>query len=209
MVIALAAWAAWLLVRGVINRKVPWIGIAVLVVPLVWLMWTERQWIDAEREYSAVARTIAPASDGVHCQRWGERMTYLGSDLGHVQFDERGQPSGPAYLTYDVCRDLTSYWKAGYVERLHPTTEQAIAVHVLSHESEHLTGIESESMAECFAVQQDQRTAEALGATPPEAYLVALRYWTLIYPQMATDYTSPDCKPDGALDRTPHDGQWP
>lgn len=209
VVIGLAAWAGWLLVRGLINRTMPWIGLAMLVVPLVWLLVTERQWIDSEHEFSAVARTIAPASAGVHCQRWGERITYLGSDLGHVEFDADGQPAGPAYLTYDVCRDLSSYWHAGFTAKNHPTTEQAIAVHVLSHESEHLTGIESESMAECFAVQQDTKTAEELGANPQQAYLVALRYWTLIYPNMPSDYTTPDCAPGGKLDRNPGDTVWP
>ena len=42
---ALAAWVGWLLVRGVIRRKVPWIGIAIVAVPLVALFWTERQWV--------------------------------------------------------------------------------------------------------------------------------------------------------------------
>ena len=102
VVIGLAAWAGWVLVRGIINRKVPWIGLAVLLVPLVWLLVTERQWIDAEHEFSAVARTIAPSSQGVHCQRWGEHLTYLGSDLGHVEFNEQGEPTGPAYLTLSL-----------------------------------------------------------------------------------------------------------
>lgn len=156
-----------------------------------------------------MARSIAPSSAGVHCQRWGESLTYLGSDLGHVEFDESGLPSGPAYLTYEVCHDLSAYWTEGFRARNRPTTAQAVAVHVLSHEAEHLTGITDEAAAECYAMQADARTAEALGATPAQARLLQVTYWNLVYPDMPSDYTSGDCVMGGSLDRSPGDGRWP
>ena len=42
VVVGLVALATWLLVRGVLRRRVPWIGIAVLLVPAIALGVTER-----------------------------------------------------------------------------------------------------------------------------------------------------------------------
>jgi hypothetical protein len=207
-VVALAAWVGWLLVRGLIRRKVPWIGIAIVLVPLVLLFWTERQWVTAEKKFTAVALSIEPIAAGLHCQRLGETFVSSGSDLGHVDFED-GTPSGPAVISYDTCNRLAAYWRSTAREKDTPTLEEVIAVHVLTHESIHLTGSLSESITECRAVQRDAVVAQRLGATEAQGRALALRYWTEVYPHLTDAYQTRDCHEDGPMDRTPKDGVWP
>ena len=207
-VVALAAWAGWLLFRGVVGRSVPWIGLALIVLPLVALGWTERQWISAEQHFSAVVRTLQPLAPGVHCQRLGESFTANAWELGHVMFED-GVPTGPAVLSYQACQDLTSYWRSSSQEKSNPTREQIIAVHVLSHEAVHLNGIMNEALTECSAMQRDAAVAQRLGATPAQGRVLAERYAGAIYPMMPSDYVTKDCVKDGPLDKTPGDGIWP
>jgi hypothetical protein len=207
-VVALAAWAGWLLFRGVVGRSVPWIGLAIIAVPLVLLGWTERQWIAAEQQFSAVVRTLQPLAPGVHCQRLGETLTANAWEMGHVMFED-GVPTGPAVLSYQACQDLTSYWRASAREKSNPTREQVIAVHVLSHEAIHLNGVMNEAATECRAMQHDAVVAQRLGATPEQGRVLAERYASAIYPMMPSEYVTKDCVKDGPLDKTPGDGIWP
>ena len=82
-------------------------------------------------------------------------------------------------------------------------------MHVLTHESMHLSGIIQESIAECDAMQHDTKTAQELGASPAQARLVAEAYAEQVYPDMPTDYRDSNCAKDGSMDKTPHDGIWP
>lgn len=209
VVVALAAWLGWLLARGILRRAVPWIGIAVIAVPLVALFWTERQWVGAEQRFTAIARSIAPGSAGVHCQRLGEAFTYAGADLGRVSYAEDGSADGPAMVTYETCQHLSDYWRSSAAEKDAPPLEQVIAVHVLTHEARHLAGDRSESETECRALQSDADVARLLGATPRQAQALAVTYAITVYPRMSAAYRTPDCRPDGPLDLTPHDGVWP
>ncbi|MDA8435922.1 MAG: hypothetical protein M0Z98_08055 [Actinomycetales bacterium] len=209
VVVALAAWLGWLLARGILRRAVPWIGIAVIAVPLVALFWTERQWVGAEQRFTAIARSIAPGSAGVHCQRLGETFTYAGADLGRVSYAEDGSADGPAMVTYETCQHLSDYWRSSAAEKDAPPLEQVIAVHVLTHEARHLAGDRSESETECRAMQSDADVAQRLGATPSQARALAVTYLISVHPRMPVAYRTTDCRPDGPLDRTPRDRLWP
>ena len=208
-VVGLAAWAGWLLVRGLMNRRVPWIGLGLIAVPLVVLGISERQWISAEHTFSAVARALAPGSDGVHCQRLGETFTYAGAELGHVDWDEDGVPTGPAMVSYGSCGRLTDYWHSSVADKAHPPLDQVVAVHVLTHESMHLAGRLDESDAECAAMQRDAWVAQQLGATAAEGQALAETYWREVYPRMPDMYTDGVCEPGSELDESPSDGRWP
>jgi hypothetical protein len=209
VVVGLAAWAGWLLVRGILRRRVPWVGLGLIAVPLVVLGISERQWISAERTFSAVARALAPSTDGVHCQRLGETFTYAGAELGHVDWDEDGVPTGPAMVSYETCGQLTEYWHASAADRATPTLEQVIAVHVLTHEAMHLAGRLDESDADCAAMQRDSWVAQQLGATDAQGQALATTYWREVYPRMPDVYADAACAPDGTLDESPGDGVWP
>ena len=208
-VILLAGLAGWLIFRAVTTRRVPWISLGLVALVLVPLLVTERQWVSAEKEFSSVAKSYQPISQGVHCQRLGESFTYAGSELGHVAYDENGMPDGPAFLSYDTCNALAAYWRASSSEKSHPTREEIIAVHVLTHEAMHLSGVKQESLAECDAMQRDTKTAQELGASPAQARLVAEVYAEQVYPDMSADYRDADCTKGGPWDKTPADGEWP
>jgi hypothetical protein len=209
LVVALAAGAGWLLFRGIVRRRVPWIGLAVLAFPLVFLGWTERQWASAEHEFTAVSRTLVASSPGIHCQRLGETFTSAGSELGHVTYDEKGMPDGPAMLSYETCNRLAAFWRASDAGKATAPLEQVIAMHVLTHETMHIAGYEEEAEAECHALQADGRVARALGASPATAAKVVKRYLIQVYPDMPEPYTSTDCRQGGRFDESPHDGVWP
>ena len=209
VVVGLSAWAGWLLVRGILGRRVPWIGLGLIAVPLVVLGVSERQWVDAEHRYSAVARALAPGTDGVHCQRLGETFTYAGAELGHVDWDEDGVPTGPAMVSYETCGRLAEYRDSSKAERSDPPLDQVIAVHVLTHEAMHLAGRLVEADAECAALQRDAWVAQQLGATPAQGKELAERYWREVYPRMPDAYTDRACAPDAELDESPGDGIWP
>jgi hypothetical protein len=209
IVVGLAAWAGWLLVRGILHRAVPWIGLAIIAIPMLALGVTERQWISAEHEFSAIARALAPGTDGVHCQRLGETFTYAGAELGHVDWDEDGVPTGPAMVSYETCGQLADYWRSSPADKTSAPIEQVIAVHVLTHETMHLAGLLVESDADCAAMQRDAWVAVQLGATQAQGQALAERYWREVYPRMPDDYTDPACVAGDSLDRTPGDGQWP
>jgi hypothetical protein len=208
-VILLAGLAGWLIFRAVTTKRVPWISLGLVVLVLVPLLVIERQWVSAEKEFSAVAKSYQPISVGVHCQRFGETFTYAGSELGHVAYDENGMPDGPAFLSYDTCNALAAYWRASATEKSHPSREEIIAVHVLTHEAMHLSGVKQENIAECDALQRDVKTAQELGATPAQARLVAEVYAEQVYPEMPTDYRDPQCTKNGPWDKTPGDNVWP
>lgn len=208
-VVALAAALGWLAFRAVMTRRVPWITLGIVIALLVPLFVTERQWISTEQKLASVSRTEAMNVLGIHCQRFGESLTYGGSDLGHVQFDPDGFPTGPAVLSYDTCRGLAAYLGMSARERETPPEDVMVAVHVLSHETAHLTGLVSEAEAECWAVQHDARTAVLLGATPDQGRALAVRYWREVYPRMSERYRTSECAENARLDRTKNDSTWP
>ncbi|HET7899666.1 MAG TPA: hypothetical protein VFL59_00660 [Candidatus Nanopelagicales bacterium] len=207
-VVALAAALGWLVFRAAVTRRVPWISLALVLLLLVPLFVTERQWLSTENRLAGVARSEARNGLGVHCQRFGETFTYAGSELGHVEYDETGAPRTAAFLSYDTCQQLSAYLGSA-ADRAAPTLDEVIAVHVLTHETAHLTGIAVESEAECWAVQRDARTATMLGATPDQAAALVATYWTQVYPRMPDAYRTPDCAPRARLDETPTDSTWP
>ncbi|MGB8651524.1 MAG: hypothetical protein WCD35_12785, partial [Mycobacteriales bacterium] len=90
----------------------------------------------------------------------------------------------------------------------HPTMDEAVAVHVLTHESMHMRGQTNEALAECEAVQRDEITAHELGASVEQARRLARVYWLLVYPRMPEDYFSRDCRPGGPLDEGLASAPW-
>lgn len=209
VVVGLVALATWLLVRGVLRRRVPWIGIAVLLVPAIALGVTERQWNSTEQKLSGIAKALAPGTDGVHCQRLGETFTYAGAELGHVEWDEDGVPVGPAMVSYETCQHLAVYWRSSASEKAAAPLEQVIAVHVLTHEAMHQAGHLPEAEAECAALQHDAWVAGRLGADAAGARHLVATYLAEVYPRMPSAYVTPECREGGGLDRTPSDGSWP
>jgi len=71
-----------------------------------------------------------------------------------------------------------------------------------------MSGITSEFVAECDAMQHDTAMAEDLGAPAVAAHALAVSYWLTVYPDMPDGYRSADCRPGGTLDLHLPDAPW-
>jgi hypothetical protein len=135
-------------------------------------------------------------------------------------FDADGKPSSTTHLETSVCHDLAAYGatrkRADFACVFGATpcpnkVERAVyAALVLSHESQHLRGVQSEGEAQCYAIQTVARVAELLGSPPAEARAVASHYLAVDQPLMPPDYSLPgDCVDGGSLDLSPQSSSWP
>jgi hypothetical protein len=124
---------------------------------------------------------------------------------GHVWFDANGQPAKQAFLSSSTCSRVKDYQRdpngAG--------VDQVVAVHTVTHEAEHLAGVQAEDVAECRAMQADAAVLVALGASPDTAHSQVLTYLSGVYPRLSDGYVSARCTDGGELDLSPGDGRWP
>ncbi len=186
-------------------RRFPAVSVVLLVVPAAVLavpVWRHER---LQHRLGQVASRLAGQDVEVHCQTFGEQFVHGGSELGWVGFAAGGQPDHGAVITREPCADLESYLDRHGVT---PTPSQVIAVHVLSHESRHLAGVQDEARTECEAVQRDAVTARLLGADAADAHRLARLYWAVDYPNMPDAYQSPDCTPGGPWDEHLPDAPW-
>jgi hypothetical protein len=158
-----------------------------------------------ERSLSAVAARLVGAPVTVRCQSFGQELVDLGSELGYVRYDAAGVPGHHTLIKHGPCKALNDYRRSG---KQHPTDDEVVAVHVLTHESMHMRGLTVEAAAECAAVQRDELTAKLLGADDAEARALARRYWLLDYPRMPDDYRSGDCAPGATMDEHLATAPW-
>jgi hypothetical protein len=159
----------------------------------------------AERRLEAAAGALAGREVDVECQTLGGAFVDAGAELGYVPFGADGEPEPRTLIKWEPCRDLMAWLRSGKGD---PTHEQVVAVHVLSHEAMHMSGIRDEARTECAALQRDARTARLLGATAEQARALAAAYWRRTYPRMPGGYRSAECRPGGALDEGLADGPW-
>lgn len=208
-----AAGAAWVYVRWrrsldnpwVARRGVPWWTFGALALVLVVTGAVTYRHDRLEQRLAKAAADLVGAHVTVHCQSVGGAITDATAELGYVRWTAGGVPEHATTIKYEQCRDLRAY--LGHHGR-HPTADQVVAVHVLTHESMHMRGELSEAAAECEALQRDARTARDLGASAADAAALAATYWRVDYPRMPDDYRSSECHPGGALDEHLPDG-WP
>jgi len=158
-----------------------------------------------EHRLDAVASALVGVPVVVHCQTAGQELLDVGSELGRVAAGPDGRPERVTLIKRAPCRALAAYLRSA---KDHPSPDEVVAVHVLSHEARHMAGERSEGRAECQAMQRDAHTAELLGADPAQARALARAYWTDVYPRMHDDYRSGDCAAGGRLDEQLGAGPW-
>jgi hypothetical protein len=158
-----------------------------------------------EGRLTEVASTLVGAPSVVHCQTAGKEMLDLGPELGFVRWGPGGVPEHQTLIKRAPCGQLAHYLGGDFA---HPSMDEVVAVHVLSHEARHMAGTTNEADADCQAMQRDAWTARLLGATPPEALALARSYWRTVYPRMPDDYRSGECAPGAALDEHLADAPW-
>jgi hypothetical protein len=171
-------------------RPFPWwscvffvlLGLALLVP---WVLRLRLQSELAEAASQVVGREVE-----VHCQSFGEAFVDVGAENGYVAFGPDGVPELKTLIKRNQCADLRDYLNS---EKSAPTQEQIVAVHTLTHEAIHMSGVTNEAETECTAVQRDAEMARLLGASETDAQLLASSYWQSIWPRMPENYRKSDC----------------
>ena len=158
-----------------------------------------------EHRLTSVATRLVGHHVQVHCQSTASALVDAGAELGFVKYDQDGIPEPRTLLKREPCADLRDYVSGN---KRHPSLNQIIAVHVLTHEAMHMRGETNEAVAECEAMQRDALTAAMLGATPRQAAGLARSYWRAVYPDMPDDYRTSDCVPGGRLDEGLDTAPW-
>jgi len=158
-----------------------------------------------EHRLAAAAGALAGTPVAVHCQTFAKAWMDVGPELGVVPFGPDGAPEHRTLIKWGTCRTLAGWLRS---DHSHPTLDQVIAVHVLTHEAMHMAGTRDEAVTECRAMQRDARTARLLGATAPQAHALAATYWRQVYPRMTDGYRTPNCAPGGSLDEHLPDAPW-
>lgn len=187
------------------RRRFPTISVSLLVVLAILLAIPTFLRHREEAKLDRVASGLVGAHATVHCETLGNSFTDLSGDLGFVKFGADGVPAHHATIARAQCSDLKHYYDG---DQAHPSLDEVIAVHVLTHESMHMRGQPVEALAECEAMQRDAETAQLLGATPQEGLDLAREYWLEVYPNMSDTYRSGDCKLGGELDEGRPDPPW-
>lgn len=186
-------------------RDLPVWSVSVLVLVAVLAAYPGAQRKVQERRLARVTTVLAGVGTKVHCQSTIAALVDAGAELGWVAFGEDGVPERETLIKQEACADLEAY-RSG--EKSHPTEDQVIAVHVLTHEAMHMRGEANESVTECQALQRDAITAKELGATQEQAVKLARLYWKVVYPYMPPDYWSEECRPGHALDEGLASAPW-
>jgi hypothetical protein len=158
-----------------------------------------------EHRLGVASEAIVGVPVEVKCQSFGGAFVDVGGDLGYVAFSPDGVPERSTLIKRGQCRDLSAYLRSNKVD---PPREQVVAVHVLTHEAIHMSGVTNEARTECLALQHDARMAQLLGAAPEAADALALTYWTEVYPRMPTDYRSEECGPGLLLEARLSGAPW-
>ena len=186
-------------------RAFPWLGVVGLaMLGLAALTpWFLRMRL--EERLSSAATEIVGHPVEVHCQSFGQAFVDAGVEFGYVVFASDGRPEPRTLIKRQQCGDLRSYLAS---DKEAPSHDQIVALHTLTHEAVHMSGIADEAETECVAVQLDARMAALLGAPPDGARAAALGYWSSVYPRMPDGYRSSECGPGGDLDLGAEDAPW-
>jgi len=186
-------------------RPFPYITVVVLTVLACASLAPFALRVRLEGRLTTAATELVGTSVEVRCQSFGGAFVDIGADLGYVVFDADGKPEAWTLIKRQQCGDLSDYLRS---DKEHPTRDQIIAVHVLTHETIHVTGVRNEAETECKAMQLDAGMAALLGASPQASADLAIAYWREIYPWMPDAYRSEECAPGGALDAGRADAPW-
>ncbi len=156
----------------------------------------------AEAQFSRLAAEIAGHPVTVGCD--DQHVGYVQGDDGLAQVGGR-----QAWLTTEICLALVRLRDG----KLDPQSESAShAVVVLAHESWHLHGVASESLANCFAYQSGVGVAEKLGVSPPTAEAMMREQLAENGAEFAADpaYLIPSgCSDGGTYDLHPNSSRFP
>ena len=186
-------------------RSFPFVSVGLLVVTGGLGLVPGLQHARLEHRLADAASTLAGRRVEVHCQTLGEAFVDTTSELGYVAWGPNGVPEARTTIKREPCAALDDYLGGGQGD---PTEAEVQAVHVLSHESRHMSGVTDESLTECQSMQRDAVAARLLGASDAQARRLARYYWMVFYPRMPDNYRARACTPGGAWDEHLPDAPW-
>jgi hypothetical protein len=160
-----------------------------------------------EDRLGKVASQIAGRRVEVDCPGTVKKLLDISANSGSVYFDGNGRPADHTELNDATCSTLDDFAEGD----TGPEDEVRVAraLHVLAHESIHLSGIQDEAQADCYGFQKTAFVAEELGASPGEARRYA-ELAVLEREQTAPpEYRSQECHDGGLLDLDPTSHVWP
>ena len=163
---------------------------------------------------ATIASDLAGRSVGVRCPGFLATLVNVRTEGGTVEFDGEGRPASSTKLSPETCKSLQRIDRFDFscVQRGDCTFKQfraAWAVHTLAHEAFHLRGIESEAMAECYALQNTAFVAEGLGIDDATAQRIQTWVYVKGYPNEPDEYRSDECRDGGELDLRPGSPAFP
>jgi hypothetical protein len=169
--------------RGYAIPKVLSILLALALIPTATL---ELIWQQTEQTGSHIVAEVSGKRTGhLHCERFTEALMDLQQRSGEVRLDQPDR----AFMTWDTCRALQGFLMG---DKHNPSIQEITAIHVLVHESVHVSGEYNEAKTECLAIARDPQVMHELGASTAEAQVMAQRYLSEIYPRLGTEYRT-DC----------------
>jgi hypothetical protein len=179
----------------------------VAAVPVLGLLAIHHERHVNEDRLGRVASQIAGRAVEVRCSGTLKKLVDISPHAGSVYFDGSGRPADYTDLNDATCSSLDDFAEGetgpGDAVRV------AQALHVLAHESIHLSGVRDEAQADCFGFQKTAFVAEELGASSEDAR----RYAELAVLERARsappEYRSPDCHEGGLLDLDRGSNVWP
>lgn len=178
---------------------------AVAVFGFAWFQGRHAEAAAEQHAWSNIASELARRPVYVHCQGIVGAAVDVSPEAGFVQFDASGNPSDHTDLKRNVCAALARYPRDiktpafACVEQNVPCSKRIFAevqaVHVLAHESAHLGGQMTESLAECQVLHTTAYVATRLGSDPLQAAAVAQYAYRHLYPNLPDDYRTANCTP--------------
>ena len=194
--------------------------VVLALVVLTLILWEARRELGLDHRLSSVASEVTGRPVSVDCPGFLRGLLDIRGNGGSVMFDSDGKPSSTTHLETSVCHDLSAYGTTrkraefacvfGTLPCSSKVERAVYAALVLSHESQHLRGVQNESTAQCYAIQMVAQVAERLGSPPPEASAVAAHFLAVQEPNMPAEYSlSGDCAGGGSLDLNPQSSGWP
>jgi hypothetical protein len=201
------------LTRGKLVLLLPIVAIAIYFVH------DRREAAAHEARLGAIASQIAGRPVDVRCQGRLSAALDVTAESGTVQFDAQGRPADWTDLKRGICQALGRFHddhESGRFSCVHDplacdlrVLKSIHALETLAHEAWHLAGHQDESTAECYALQRISFVAGALGASLMEGEQLAKAAFIALYPQMAEQYRSSECRDGGELDLRPESSVFP
>jgi hypothetical protein len=179
--------------------------VAVAAIGITWFHARHAAAAAEHHLWGNIASELAQRPVRVHCQGFVGAAVDVTPEAGWVPFDASGKPADYTNLKRNVCTALARYSddskSAAFacVMQNVPCSSRIFAdvqaVHVLAHESAHLSGEISEARAECQGLHTTAYVAMRLGSDRVQAGAVAQYYYRHMYPNLPDEYRAANCAP--------------